>query len=211
MISEKPISSDCTKVKEPMAAANTIFRTIILAIKRRESKTGLANDQFAFLYFHGTSSIVSFDNEEVRNVLTVGSDIPFPFVDVWPNNAQATNFLFATPSGASFGVGKAYTGHPETKLLQQFPAMANGYLQRDVRECPCYVILGTIRDPCNFNNEEGCAVNYVKVKLEFSKLCRNTMFYLFVHRKVEEQYQKFWENTVQLMKQYGINVLHNNA
>ena len=200
-----PTSPDCTNAQEPLSAANTILNAIF------EKFTALASKQFGFLYLHGPSSSVSFDNKDVKNMLSSKSKLPAPFINVWPDDARATNLLIATPSQKSFGVGKAYQGHSETKMLSELKDMRDGYLKRNTNQCPCYVILGTIRDPCNFKNEEGCAVSYVKAKLEFTKICGTTVFYLFVHRKVEQKYEAFWEQTVQLMKDYGINVLHNNA
>ena len=200
-----PTSPDCTNAQQPMLAANTILNAIF------KKFTALASKQFGFLYLHGPSSSVSFDNKDVENMLSPNSKLPAPFINVWPDDARATNLLIATPSMQSARVGKEYQGHSETKMLSKLKDMRDGYLARNTNQCPCYVILGTIRDPCNFNNKEGCAVSYVEAKLEFTKICGTTVFYLFVHRKVERRFETFWKETVQLMKENGINVLHNNA
>ncbi len=147
--SAKPL----TGILSARKLAHRIHGHITTAITRYNPNSRLALNQFAWLYFHGLNPDVTYENEEVRNIL-LGTG-QFPTVSSrWPDDAFGTNFMFAIPDESAFGNRFENLGHPEYKLLQKLEDMRLGYKDRNEDECPTFAILGTVRDPCNYSQRK---------------------------------------------------------
>ena len=168
----------------PQSAAKSIHYFIL----QRDSR--LQGRQFGFLYLHdGTSNKITFED------------------GLEATDATTSNFLYDVPDSKPYGkVEKNNNGHAEKKLLENLEAMRTGFNIRH-KQCPAFVILGTVHDPCNRENPSGCAQSYVAAKNAFTKYCGTTGFYLFVSGKVEEKYKRFWLMTQKLMQANKIGVL----
>lgn len=205
---------DCKSAVSAYRAAPALRQAIIDAILRRKSYQNLAYHQFAWLYLaEADPNTVIVDNQEVGNVLATGSKNPFPMVgDIWPENPRSSNFLFGTVSSDALRKGPTENeGHAEHKILENLELMRAGFQASNNKNCPCYVILSSTRDPCNDESGSGCAYDYVEKKNTFTKTCPNTAFYFHVGREVNEKFQATWEATKKLYSLNHIGVIYEFA
>ncbi|CAB4002625.1 Hypothetical predicted protein [Paramuricea clavata] len=157
-----PKEADCgTAVGREKANAKQIFTELINAIQRRSKPYDrvLANNQFGFLYMHGITYGVHYDDPKVSKVMQWTKPLPckgkslpglkkplpdssaLPIKIIWPAKAETTNFQFARPTPEAIG-RPGNIGHSEEQLLNSFNIMADNFIRRHNNECPCYVILG---------------------------------------------------------------------
>jgi hypothetical protein len=118
-----PVLEECpSTVGTESANSKKIFNQLINAIQRRNKPFDreLATNQFGFLYMHGTTPNVKYDDPEVKKVMEwtavsgkgkqlpglrkpLPDNSPLPNKIIWPAKAATTNFQFAKPTPEAMG------------------------------------------------------------------------------------------------------------